>query len=194
MKNLLLVFFVLISTSLSASPVTLILEKNLNFGYMNIYIGRDGSFTVTDVTDNNRTRWYDNQGYLIGSFPEQMTLMCDSNQLVLKKFFGDSIVTIANRDGTEVVLSGNNEFHNAIGDKNHLFNNGYFATSLGEDSYSNGGTIRIYKLIDYVPLAGQQGPQGPQGPQGLQGERGIQGEQGLTGLRGPHGPQGEQGP
>ena len=204
MKNLLLIFSLLLSSILSAFEEVTTIEdfsSNLISGDMtpNIFTGQGGAFIISASSNSNTQMiWCENDGSIIkvlnfsnddySSMPH-MFFSITNDALVYMTYdytVTPYVIGITIDTGDSVT-----KYQNILGFPNANLNS-HRITFIDEN-----GTLRQLKLIDSpqatIGPQGPAGPQGEQGPQGPQGPQGERGERGLAGLIGPQGPQGIQG-
>ena len=152
MKYLLLIFTVILSTSLSASLIEEVLSKNLGYTPGAVVVGSDGSFVTIRNSATNVQRWYGNDGSFIQGFDfygsASRPLYFNSNLLIIfKENGGDGgtwipSIFVANSSG---ITSEQSYYENNTGmgsQDPEFINNGYFATF-------NNQTVYIYKIANF---------------------------------------------
>ena len=184
MKNLLLIFSVLISSSLFALEI--INEFNPSGSPFNNTPkpGYDGSVALTS---SSGVYWYNSSGNLVKHLttPSINPHYVSNELLICYTNYWDNVENELSY--TLYIETPTDSNVSTIQWLSEKIVNGIFAV------IDSNGKVLMYDVGE-VNSQGAPGPQGPAGPQGEQGPQGIQGEQGPRGYTGLIGPQGEQGP
>ena len=152
MKNLLLIFSVLLSTSLSASLIEEVLSKNLGYTPGIVVAGSDGSFVTFQNGATNLQRWYGNDGSFIRGFDfsgsSSRPLSFNSNLLIIHNENGGDggtwipSIVVADSSGQTSEQSYYGNYFEVNAQNPQTINNGYFATF-------NNQTVYVYKIANY---------------------------------------------